>query len=168
MGGKQWFYNFCVRFLMERATDLCFNDSVKKYGAPRYLKVVFSQRGGHYYGQTKAYWELLKYQAAAGATFLAKREIKHQVLRYGLVDYAPHQSVAGLQLADIVASAFYQASDVLDVSQDTSFAEALRPKMARSSGVIADYGVVLQPTPPWKAKLTDAQKSIFAFYGYEL
>lgn len=23
MGGKQWFYNFCVRFLMERVTDLC-------------------------------------------------------------------------------------------------------------------------------------------------
>ncbi len=29
MGGKQWFYNFCVRFLMERVTDCCLRDSIK-------------------------------------------------------------------------------------------------------------------------------------------
>ncbi|WP_083444938.1 DUF3800 domain-containing protein [Pseudorhodobacter aquimaris] len=53
MGGKQWFYNFCVCFLMERATDLCLRDSMQKYGAPRYMRVVFSQRGGHECGQTE-------------------------------------------------------------------------------------------------------------------
>ena len=166
-GGKQWFYNFCVRFLMERVTDLCLRDSVKRYGAARNLKVIFSQRGGHYYGQTKAYWELLKRQSAGGTTHLQKWEVKHEVLRYSLVDYVPHVNVAGLQLADAVASAFYQAVDVLDVQHDTSSAQALKSKMGRRAGVIADYGVVLQPTPPWKAKLTEEQKQIFSFYGFE-
>jgi hypothetical protein len=58
-GSKQYFYNFCVRFLMERVSDLCLRDSLNRYEAPRNVRVVFSQRGGHYYGQTMAYWELL-------------------------------------------------------------------------------------------------------------
>ncbi len=167
MGGKQWFYNFCVRFLMERVTDLCFRDSMRKYKAPRYLKVIFSQRGGHEYGQTKAYWEHLKAQAASETTYLRKREIRHEVLRYNLVDYVSHTSVAGLQLADVVASAFYQAVDTLDVNNDPNPAKLLFPKMARLNGSAADEGVVLQPTPPSRANLTELQKSIFEFYGYD-
>jgi hypothetical protein len=165
-GGKQWFYNFCVRFLMERATDLCLRDSLKRYGAPRFLKVIFSQRGGHYYGQTMAYWELLKRQAIAGTTWLPKRVIRDEVLRWSLVEYVPHNQVAGLQLADIVASSFFSAADTIDGLQDVEPAKSLLPKMAREGGVIADFGVVLQPTPPFKAKLTDDQKKIFQFYGY--
>lgn len=128
MRSKQWFYNFCVRFLIERVTDFCLRDSIKKYNAPRYLRVLFSQRGGHEYGQTKAYWEHLKAQASSETTYLRRREIKHQVLHFNLVDYVPHTSVAGLQLADVVASAFYQAIDVLDVKNDPEPAKLLLPK----------------------------------------
>lgn len=167
MGGKQWFYNFCVRFLMERVTDLCLRDCHKRYGETRYLRVVFSQRGGHSYGQTKAYWEHLKAQAASQTTYLNKRVIRHEVLRFNLVDYVPHTTMAGLQLADAVASAFYQACDVLDVTHDTAPAKLLLPRMAKQSGVIADYGLVLQPTPPDKGQLTAEQKEIFRFYGYD-
>ncbi|WP_081533512.1 DUF3800 domain-containing protein [Rhodovulum sp. P5] len=167
MGGKQWFYNFCVRFLMERVTDFCLKDSTRKYGASRYLKVVFSQRGGHSYGQTKAYWELLKAQSLAGTTYLDRWVMRHEVLRFRLVDYVPHTSNAGLQLADAVASAFYQACDTLDVVNDPEPAKLLRPRMARAGGLIADYGIVLQPTPPTKARLSEKQKAIFAFYGYD-
>ncbi len=167
MGGKQWFYNFCVRFLMERVTDLCLKDSLKRYKEPRYQKVVFSQRGGHEYGQTKAYWEHLKAQAASETTFLRRREIRHQVLRFNLVDYVPHTSVADLQLADVVASAFYQAVDVLEVRNDPAPAKLLLPKMARLNGSAADEGVILQPTPPFKAKLSSVQKNVFEHYGYD-
>lgn len=79
----------------------------------------------------------------------------------------PHTSVAGLQLADVVASAFYQAVDTLDVKKDPEPAKLLLPKMARSNGSVADEGVVLQPTPPWKARLTPVQKNIFEFYQYD-
>lgn len=167
MGGKQWFYNFCVRFLMERVTDLCLRDSRKKYGEHRNIKVIFSQRGGHSYGQTKAYWEHLKAQSVAKTTFLDRWVIRHEVLRFGLVDYVPHTSNAGLQLADAVASAFYQACDTLDVKNDPEPAKLLKDKMARSGGSAADYGVVLQPTPPSKANLTPEQQKIFTFYGYD-
>lgn len=165
-GGKQWFYNFCVRLLMERATELCLVDSRKRYRAARSLKVIFSERGGHSYGQTKAYWELLKRQSMAGTTFLPKRTLRHEVLRYQLVEYAPHNQNAGLQLADIVASAFFQACDVLENRWDADPAKLLAPKMYSEAGVYADSGVVLQPTPPNKAQLTTEQQEIFKYYGY--
>lgn len=167
-GGKQWFYNYCVRLLMERTTEMCFRDSTKNHGSPSPIKVIFSSRGGHSYGQTKAYWELLKTQAAAGTTFLDKREIKHQVLRYNLVDYVPHSNNAGLQLSDIVASAFYQAADGNGPNWDTEFARLLRRIVARDNNVYANFGVVLQPTNPRELNLNYRQKKIFKFYGYAL
>lgn len=165
-GGKQWFYNYCVRLLMERVTDFCVTDSAKRFGGPKYLRVIFSLRGGHSYGQTKAYWELLKAQSAANTTFLDKRQIAHQVLRFNLVDYVPHQQVAGLQLADVVASAFYNAADTLELKWDPEPAKRLEARMAREEGVVKDYGLVLQPSPPWKADLKHEQKQIFEYYGF--
>lgn len=164
-GGKQYFYNYCVRLLMERVTDLCLRDSMKRYGEARNLRVLFSQRGGHSYGQTKAYWEVLRLQDAARTTFLNKRLMRFEVLRYALVDYVPHTQNAGLQMADIVASAFYQACDTNHGLQYVEPATLLRPKMAREAGVVADVGVVLQPAP-WKAQLTYDQQQVFEFYGY--
>jgi hypothetical protein len=166
-GGKNWFYNFCVRLLMERATDACFRDSQKHFGSPRILKVVFSNKGGHSYGQTKAYWEILKNQAAANSTFLKKREIRREVLRFDQVDYLPHYMHPGLQFADIVASAFYQASDELDVKWDPEFARLLSPIIATEHGVARDYGICLQPTPCDKGRLTENQKVIFREFGYK-
>jgi hypothetical protein len=92
--------------------------------------------------------------------------MRFEVLRYSLVEYVPHTQNAGLQLADIVASAFFQACDTLDSPQNVEPAKLLLPRMARERGVIADYGVVLQPTPPKKARLTADQQIIFKHYGY--
>lgn len=164
-GGKQWYYNFCVRLLMERVTELCHDDSVDKYGAPRTVKVVFSKRGGHSYGQTKAYWELLKNQAAGGTTFLNKREIKHQVLRFGLVDYVPHYQDAGLQLADVIASAFFQGVETSGMKWDPAPAQALTKVMFKKRSIVADHGVVLMPSVA-KARLSVEQQQLFLHYGY--
>lgn len=46
-GGKQWHYNYCIRLLMERVADFCLWDSTKRFGEPRFVKVIFSARGGH-------------------------------------------------------------------------------------------------------------------------
>jgi hypothetical protein len=161
-----WYYNFCVRLLLERATDYCLNRSMKEFGEPRTMKVIFSQRGGHRYGQTKAYWELLKFQANAASTFLHKREIRPQVLKFNEVDHLPHYMHSGLQFADIIASAFYQAADTLDTNHDPLPARNLSTIMASENSMYQDYGVVLQPTPPERATLTKTQKEIFTFYGY--
>lgn len=82
----------------------------------------------------------------------------------------PHQDREGLQLADVVASAFFKACDKHDTGAcDPSFAKALKPRMAREpnkvSGQISGFGVKLMPSMR-KAKLDADQASIFKFYGY--
>jgi hypothetical protein len=90
-------------------------------------------------------------------------------MNWKLVDYYPHKQRAGLQLSDVVASSFYAAVDHLDTGPcNARFAKALKPRMAfhRSFGY-ADYGVVLQPTPDWRVDITEDQREIFRYYGYQ-
>jgi hypothetical protein len=165
---QQWFYNFCLRMLLERVTHFCFEHAKSEGATDRLLKIVYSERGGHSYGQTVAYQELLKSQSKAGTLLLTKRRIFWEVLDWRLTEAASHKSSAGAQLADIVASSFYQAVDTLPPTKwDNSYAKLLKPRIATDDGVYLNYGLALQPTPPSKAKLTDQQKEIFEFYGYK-
>lgn len=97
---------------------------------------------------------------------MQKRQIKPDTLHWNLIQPESAQTAAGAQLADITASAFFNA-----VSQTSGYftepAEALRPIMATEKGRIDDYGVILQP-PPWKAEIDLQQKAIFRYYGHVL
>jgi hypothetical protein len=164
---QQWFYNFCLRLLLERVTHFCYEHAKSQGADGRLLKMVYSERGGHSYGQTTAYHELLKNQAKAGALVLTKRRIFWEVLDWRLAEAVSHKSNAGAQLADVVASAFYQAVDTLPPTKwNNEFAKLLKPIVAMEDGHYFNYGFALQPTPPAKAKLTEQQKEIFEFYGY--
>ncbi|WP_083196782.1 DUF3800 domain-containing protein [Rhizobium sp. AC27/96] len=168
MPSQQWFYNWMVRILIERVTHYCEMRSIRNYGVPKKVKFEFSERGGHSYSQTAAYHELLRFQARNENIILKKWVPRWSVMDWRLVEAHPHKSRAGLQLSDVVASAFYTAVDNLDTGQcDGTYAELLRPRIAfREDHNYSDYGVVLQPTPAWKANLAEDQKSIFRFYGY--
>lgn len=167
-GGKQWFYNFLIRIIMERITKFCMLDSAERFQEPRTIKIVFSERGNHSYPQTKAYLELLRNQAINGNTYLTKHEVRHQTLRPDLVEHFPYTQRAGLQMADITASAFFQACNTLSQKWNVDPAKALAPIMAKENNSVADFGLVLQPTDPRKAKLNSDQKIIFKQYGYYL
>jgi hypothetical protein len=164
---KQYFYNYCARLILERITDYCFRHSMRNYGEPRRVKVIFSQRGGHSYGHTITYGEILKQQSRSQTTLLDKRTINWQVVDIRLYEVLEHRAHAGLQLADVIASSFYQATDILPPTDwNPAYAKLLKPRMAMERGVHADYGVAFQPTPPWRANLLKKQKEIFEYYGY--
>lgn len=57
---QQWFYNWCVRLLIERITAFCAARTQADYGETRPVKIEFSQRGGHTYSQTVAYHAYLR------------------------------------------------------------------------------------------------------------
>lgn len=166
---KQWFYNWLVRILVERVTDWCLRRARRQNLTRQHVKFVFSQSGGHSYSQTAAYHALLMKQARGGKPVLAKWVPRWEVMSHNLVEAYPHYQRAGLQLADVVASAFYQAVDNLDTGPcECSYAKALAPRMALTAhGDHHDYGVVLQPTPCWEAELGEDQKEIFGLYGYD-
>lgn len=164
---QEWFYNWCLRLLLERVTGFCASRTQLDHGKTLPIKIEFSRRGGHRYSQTRAYSLYLDHQRKAGSTFLEKRVVRTDMLTTDLMFDYPHESRAGLQLADVIASAFYQAADCLGPGKwDTAPAKALAAIMAAENGSQLDFGVSLQPTPPWKAKLTAEQQIIFRHYGY--
>ena len=165
---RQWFYNYCIRLTLERITDFCLWHSLKKYGTPRHVKIIFSKRGGHSYSHNAAYHELLKVQSRAGTTVLEKRVVKWQVIDRRLMEAVPHDTDPGLQLADIVASSFYQAVDTLPPTRwNLENAKSLKPRIATEQGFYRDYGVIFQPTPYSLAQLNPKQKLIFEFYDFD-
>lgn len=164
---KQTFYNWCTRVILERITHCVLQHSLRKYGEPRRVKVVFSRRLGHSYGHAFAYQEILKGQSRAGTTFLNKRTVRWEVMHYDLLDNAPHDSNPGLQMADIVAAAFYQAVDILPPTIfDPRSAQLLSPRMARLKGSVENYGLAFMPWKYYEAGLTPEQIDIFEFYGF--
>lgn len=164
---RQWFYNWLARILIERVTDWCWRRAEKNKLTRRHVKIIFSQSGGHSYSQTAAYHGLLKVQSRGGV-FLKKWVPRTEVMSMHLIEAHPHYALAGLQLADIAASSFYQAVDNIDTGPcDPSYAMALRPRLAMNGDdEHHDYGIVLQPTPAWNANISDDQKVIFEHYGY--
>lgn len=165
---NEWFYNWCVRLLMERVTAFCADRTIKDHGEAKKIRVEFSQRGGHRYSQTRAYHLYLRHQQQAGSVFLEKRVPVTDMLSTDLMFDYPHDQRAGLQLADAIASAFYQAADSLGPGAwDIEPAKALQPIMAMEKGKQHGFSVALQPTPAWKAELNGEQRLIFEHYGYE-
>ena len=165
---RQWFYNWLIRILIERVTDWCWRYVQKNQLPRRHVKLMFSQSGGHLYSQTAAYHELLRVQSHGGI-YLKKWVPRREVMSMHLVEAHPHYRFAGLQLADIAASSFYQAVDNLDTGPcDTRYAIALAPRVAMNSDdEHRDYGLVLQPTPPWRANISADQREVFEHYGYD-
>ncbi|RXF68225.1 DUF3800 domain-containing protein [Hansschlegelia zhihuaiae] len=161
---KDFFYNWCVRLLLERITDWCERHSLKLHGEPKKVRFIFSERGGHSYSQMRAY--LMYLQQQGSNPYLQKRTIKWSVFDWRLVEPIAHRGSAGLQIADTLASSFFQAAHALSPNWTVEYAEAFAPRLAMEKGVVADYGLVLQPTPPRKAQLTPEQQQIFRFYGY--
>jgi hypothetical protein len=165
---QQWYYNYCIRLLLERVTAFCAERTMKDHGEVRPIKIEFSQRGGHSYGQTKAYHAYMRLQQQGKGLYLQKREPVREMMNLDLMVDIPHRFRAGLQLADTVASAFYQSVDSLGPGTwSTAAAEALLPIMARERGIVRDFGVALFPTPAWKAELTQEQQVIFRACGYD-
>ena len=50
---QEWFYNFCIRLLLERVTDYIVRRTLTDYNEIRHLEIVFSNRGGMRYTQTR-------------------------------------------------------------------------------------------------------------------
>jgi Protein of unknown function (DUF3800) len=166
---NETFYNFCARILLERVTDFVLEHSLKTYQKPKHVHVIFSNRGGTRYSQTKAYFDLLMNQARSRSTVLNAREIKWEVMHPQLIDAELHENSAGLQLADSVASAFCYAADAHGPRvHNSSHAESLKRIIWHKDGVYAKNGVTLLPWNPALAKLTEQQKKIFRFYGYRI
>jgi hypothetical protein len=163
---RGWFYNWCVRLLLERVTDYAERYMLRHYNETRPIKLVFSERGGIAYDWLKDYIEVLMIQSRSQTLYLPKRDVKHNVLSLDHIETIPHVKSAGCQIADIVTSAMHVAADARGSRWNVDPARALRPILPTEGGWHQDYSVTLQPSYFKTTRLTSHQRILFEEYGY--
>lgn len=163
-----FFYNYLIRVLLERVSAWCADRSIRETGEPKHIKLVFSRRGGHSYEHVQTYIHLLRKQVERGAVYQTAKVPDFRVIDHRLFDVISHNKSAGCQIADVVASAFFQAANAGTKKWNTEYAEALRPRVAFDEAGHAGFGVTLLPWKNWTLRLNDAQKKVFRFYGYKI
>ena len=162
-GGR--FYNWCLRLLLERVTAWAEMWHRLRKVEPQPLQVCFARRG-HNYPQFFDYIDKLRGQKAAGELFRPGPGLSEPFLIRDHWSVEKAADIAGLQLADVVASAFYQAANCASPVWDTAPAEALAPVMSRRRRCAANVGVTAWPLPD-QAEIPEDSRGIFRHYGYK-
>nr|WP_254452532.1 DUF3800 domain-containing protein [Roseicella sp. DB1501] len=168
---QNWFYNWMARLLLEQVTKYCRGHAMRKYGEPRTVRVEFSTRGGHRYSRTLDYLARIQLQSANNRLHLKAGDLAWDMVDLSQIVSFPHANRPGLQLADVVASAFYQAlPETPIIGQQVrvgrpSYAQVLKPRIAEGpNGKHFGRGVFLWPVDGLH-RISDEQRSIFEFYG---
>lgn len=164
---KNYFYNWMARVLLEKVTQYCYKDGMTRYrGKPQHkLRIEFSNRGGMFYPHTRDYLAKLWLQSQEGRLHVDRDDLAWQVFDFQQVHHFSHKERAGLQLADVVTSAFYRGLGHANGRDgDTRYASILRPRVAECPDGPFGFGVKLQPVY-WQKTLQDHQRPIFELFG---
>jgi len=160
------FYNWATRMLLERVTEWAEEWQISEAGKLQPLSLVMAERGGHDYDHFFAYIDKLKMQAETGTMHLKGKGLNPVLLDRSDWSVRPVEELAGLQLADTVASAFAQAVNTKSPVHDIRPAQALAPIMGERRGCVADAGLVALPFRHHGA-IPTASWPIFRFYGFK-
>lgn len=166
---KSWIYWFLARLLLERVTEYCENQIPQARRGTDKLRIIFSRRGGLTYKDFNDYLTKLYWRSRLGSLVLSYKDIKWSVIDWDEIRVFDHKERAGLQLADVVAGAFYQGVELnrgAIEECDPSCANLLKPVIAsRPSGWTIGYGLKTMPIPE-AMNLVASQKALFEFYGF--
>lgn len=167
---KDWFYCWITRVALERVTHFVRRRAMETFQEPRRLKVIFSERGQLKIGQIGAYYQWIRGQSSNDNLYLPWGDLEWEIIHPLLIDKDFHKNLAGLKLADTLASAFNAAFDNKQTGPcQPQYAKNLIPVIGRypnnDKGRHSGYGVKLLPSLK-TANLTTDQKSIFLYYGY--
>ena len=164
---KNYLYWWCTRLLLERVSEFCANKSMKLYGKEVPMKLVFSSRGGMSYDRLESYLKLLKRQTESKKVYLPIGNIWWSAINFDEMHVIPHKNEAGLQIADVVAGAFYEAVSVERKNGcDPTYARMLLPRIyVGRHGVYLGNGVKPMPSLA-RMNLLPSQKAIFEDMGF--
>lgn len=147
MGNRNSFYCWIARLLLERVTQLCHGQTVT-HGRPlAKVKFVFSKNGGVSYSQMRAYFDKLQDQSRAKSLMLSRGDLAWPVYDRRLLQVDEHHRLAGLQVTDAVASAFFQALEPSNGVLRPVAATMLKPILARTKKGCWEFGLKLMPDP---------------------
>ena len=138
---KGYLYNYLLRWLLERVTEICKRDAGD---ATCSVKVVFSRRGNTDYQIMKNYMTLMR----DGREVMPQmRTIAWDVLDIDRIVVENHSKWAGLQIADCITSAFFNAVEPnVYGNYESSYAKLLKPRMIKTAfGRFLNCGITPVP-----------------------
>lgn len=151
---KNYLYNYLLRWLLERVTAFCNDSSDVKASS---LRVVFSRR------ESTDYQSMADYLASIrdGREMVKPiRTINWKVFDVANISVENHSKWAGLQIADCISSAFYNALEPnVYGNYETGYARLLRSKLIKTNNSVVNSGFTIVPSA-WNAAL-DAEQMAF-------
>ena len=158
------FYNWCLRLLLERATAWVEDWQREQLGGIEPFYAQFGERG-HDWEHFFHYVDKLEMQSRHHTLMLRGPGLHHKLLDRSHWKVEQAAASAGIQLADTVASAFYQAANSASPAHDLDPALALRPILPSINGVAKNAGVTVFPLPK-QAPVPSSDRAIFEAFGY--
>lgn len=150
-------YHHATRFLLERVSWVCRDNRVAGQGDGT-AEIIFSNRNTMSYGDLRQYLRQLKSNASAMGV-----AIDWSVIVPDAVRAVNHDQMAGLQLADAVASGFFYAINVNRYGEvEDKYARLLLPSVYRHEKLGLDYGVKFWPEDVAKLKAANPHIAWFA------
>ena len=158
------FYTWMSRLLLERVTGYCGRRSEMDYGNFRSVRFEFSDRGGVKISDVRDYYRLLEGQTRLDMVHLTAGNLDWRVVDVEQMLSYPNRMRAGLQLADLAASAFFSGLEITSQgTTDPAPAKALLPRIARNEQLKRfRYGVKMMPDHP--VRLPPEQADLVEYY----
>ena len=164
---KNYYFHSCAKYLLERISEFGLHQTIKEHGTHKHLSITFDKNEMVPFSRLRTYLDAECKRIEAGLAFHQRRPMKTQVMNMGAMRAQQDHLCAGLQLADLVAGAFHDATQT---RINTKPAKSLKHVMWTGKSlrkIIENNGVTL--FPPYKdSNLTSSEKEIFEFFGYSL
>lgn len=137
---KDLLHRYACRYLLERVSWLCEEHHIEAEGTGL-AEVIFSNRDQMSYEGLRDYLRLLRAGADPGAQPMAWKHLDPDHVRA-----VQHSQLAGLQLADAVASGLYAAVTPNRFGDtEDRYARHLQPTFRRHKGVVQGFGLKFWP-----------------------
>lgn len=139
---KYLLYRYTTRLLLERVSWLC-RDHRKPGEGNGFTEVIFSNRSNMSYDEIRGYLRLLRCQAQADPE---RVQVDPTVIDPDRIRAVEHSKLAGLQVADAIASGLHFALKVNRYGEtEPGYLPHLKPTIYRHKGECMGYGVKLWP-----------------------
>lgn len=159
-----WFYCWMTKLLMERVTAYCGSRTNRDYGEARSIRCEFSDRGGVNIDDIKNYYKYIGNQGRMGMLYNDKFDLDWSVTDPNEMYSYPNKMRAGLQLADIAASAFFAGLEPTENGLTTpEYAKLLLPRICQDRKN-RRYGFGVKLMPVWVPNLPLEQAELIEFY----
>lgn len=139
---KYLLYRYATRLLLERVSWLCRNQRKPAEG-DGFSEIIFSNRSNMSYDDIRNYLKLLLHQAKETPQQI---QIDPTVIDSERIRAIEHSKLAGLQVADAVASGIHFAVKVNRYGEtETGYLPHLKSSLYSHKGAVLGYGLKLWP-----------------------